>query len=261
MKILVTNDDGIKAESLWALVNELKNIGQVFVVAPDGERSGIGTAVTLFRTLHVQDFTSPVKGVPVYVVDGSPSDCVILALGKLIDGVDIVVSGINPNVNLGEDVYISGTVGAAMQGYFRGLPALAVSAPPGSAAGLDAAARTAASLVEKMGAAGLTRIFLNLNTPDLPLKEVRGVKITRLALASHINSVEENLQGEQKQYQLVRERLAEAGGDGTDIEAVTQGYISITALYTSLLDKPPQRLLKKLCADLLTDLKRVQNYT
>jgi 5'-nucleotidase len=256
MKILVTNDDGIKAESLWALVRELKNVAQVAVVAPDGERSAIGTAVTLFQPLHVQDFASPVKGVLAYAVDGSPSDCVILALGKLIDGVDIVVSGINPNVNLGEDVYISGTVGAAMQGYFRGLPALAVSAPPGSAAGLDTAARTAASLVQKMAAAGLTRIFLNLNTPDLSLREVRGVKITRLARASHINSVEENLRSEKKQYQLVRERLAKAGSDGTDIEAVTQGYISITALYTSLLDKPPLHLLKKLRAELAHELKK-----
>jgi 5'-nucleotidase len=167
----------------------------------------------------------------------------------------MVVSGINPNLNLGEDVYISGTVGAAMQGYFRGLPALAVSAPPGSEAGLNAAARTAAALVVKMDAVGFPRIFLNMNAPDLPLKEVRGVKITRLARASHINSVEENSRGEQKQYQLVRERLAEAGSDGTDIQAIMQGNISITALYTSLLDKPPQRLLKKLCADLLNELK------
>jgi 5'-nucleotidase len=256
MKILVTNDDGIRAESLWALVRELKNIAAVTVVAPDGERSAIGTAVTLFQPLHVQEFSSPFKGVPAYAVDGSPSDCVILALGKLIDGVNMVVSGINPNLNLGEDVYISGTVGAAMQGYFRGLPALAVSAPPGSLAGLDSAAWTAAALVKKMEAASLARIFLNLNTPDLPLKEVRGVKITRLARASHINSVEENNQGTRKQYQLVRERLAEAGSDGTDIQAIMQGNISITALYTSLLDKPPQRLLKKLCADLLTELKK-----
>ena len=256
MKILVTNDDGIKAESLWALVRELKNVARVTVVAPDGERSAIGTAVTLFEPLHVQEVGSPVADVTAYAIDGSPSDCVILALGKLIgDGVDMVVSGINPSLNLGEDVYISGTVGAAMQGYFRGLPALAVSAPPGSEVGLNAAAWTAAVLVKIMAAEGLTRIFLNVNTPDLPLKEVRGVKITRLARASHINSVEEDNRGAQKQYQLVRERLAEAGSDGTDIQAIMQGNISITALYTSLLDKPPQHLLKNLSADLAHELK------
>jgi 5'-nucleotidase len=255
MKILVTNDDGIKAESLWALVRELKKVTYVTVVAPDRERSAIGTAVTLFQPLHVQETDSPVQGVTAYAVDGSPSDCVILALGKLIDSVDMVVSGINPNLNLGEDVYISGTVGAAMQGYFRGLPALAISAPPGSQAGQNAAAWTAAVLVDKMNATGLNRIFLNINAPDLPLKEIHGVKITRLARSSHINTVEEDNRGTKKQYQLVRERLAEAGSDGTDIQAIIQGNISLTPLYTSLLDKPPQHLLKKLCADLLNELK------
>ena len=133
MKILVTNDDGIKAEGLWALAGELQKIANVTVVAPDGERSAIGTAVTLFQPLHVEKVQAPVAGVTAYTIDGSPSDCVILALGKLVkDGAAMVVSGVNPNLNLGEDVYISGTVGAAMQGYFRGLPALAVSAPPGS---------------------------------------------------------------------------------------------------------------------------------
>ncbi|OGO01247.1 MAG: 5'/3'-nucleotidase SurE [Chloroflexi bacterium RBG_13_52_12] len=257
MKILVTNDDGIKAESLWALVAELQKTAHVTVVAPDGERSGIGTAVTLFQPLHVQEVASPIKGVPAYAVDGSPSDCVILALGKLTDGVDMVVSGINPNLNLGEDVYISGTVGAAMQGYFRGLPALAVSAPPGSQVGLTVGAWTAALLAQKIAAASFARIFLNLNVPDLPLEEINSVKITRLARASHINSVEEDNRGLRKQYQLVRERLAEAGSDGTDIQAIMRGDISITPLYTSLLDKPPQRLLKKLSADLLNELKKV----
>jgi 5'-nucleotidase len=256
MKILVTNDDGIKAESLWALVRELKNIARVTVVAPDGERSAIGTAVTLFQPLHVQEADSPVAGVTAYAVDGSPSDCVILALGKLIgDGVDMVVSGINPNLNLGEDVYISGTVGAAMQGYFRGLPALAVSAPPGSQVGLSVGTRVAALLAQKMAAADSARILLNLNVPDLSLEEVRGVKITRLARASHINSVEEDNRGARKQYQLVRERLAEAASDGTDIQAIMQGNISLTPLYTSLLDKPPRHLLKKLYADLLNEIK------
>jgi 5'-nucleotidase len=257
MRILVTNDDGIKAESLWALVRELKKDGEVIVVAPDGERSAIGTAVTLFSLLHVEEVASPVAGVSASAVDGSPSDCVILALGKLIaDKVDMVVSGVNPNLNLGEDVYISGTVGAAMQGYFRGLPALAVSAPPGSRVALDAAARVAALLVQKMAAAKFARIFLNLNVPDLPLEKVRGVSITRLARSSHINSVEESNQGTRQQYQLVRERLAEAGSDGTDIQAVMQGYISVTPLYTSLLDKPPQHLLKKLGAELTQELKK-----
>ncbi len=255
MNILVTNDDGINAESLWALVQELQKIARVTVVAPDGERSAIGTAVTLFEPLHAEKVRSPVAGVTAYAVDGSPSDCVILALGKLIeDDVDMVVSGINPNLNLGEDVHISGTVGAALQGYFRGLPALAVSAPPDSQTGLETAARVTAILAQKI-AATPTRIFLNINVPDLPPGEIGGVEITRLARSSHINTVEEDDRGQKKQYRLVRERLTEAGEDGTDIRAIEHGHISITPLYTSLLDKPPHRLLKKLCADLLQEIE------
>jgi 5'-nucleotidase len=258
MKILVTNDDGIKSDGLWTLVRELQKIAQVTVVAPDGERSAIGTAVTLFQPLHVEEVKSPISGVTAYAIDGSPSDCVILALGKLMEGsVDIVVSGTNPSLNLGEDVYISGTVGAAMQGYFRGLPALAISAPPpGNQPGLSVAALVAAMLVKKVAANSPTRIFLNVNVPDLPLSEIRGTSITRLARSSHINTVEEENHGQQKQYRLVRERLTEAGDSGTDIQAIEQGNISITPLYTSLLDKPPQHLLKKLCADLIYELKR-----
>ncbi|OGO17135.1 MAG: 5'/3'-nucleotidase SurE [Chloroflexi bacterium RBG_16_50_11] len=258
MKILVTNDDGIHAEGLWALVRELKKIAKVTVVAPDGERSAIGTAVTLLQPLHASEVCAPEDGVKAYAIDGSPSDCVILALGKLIeDKVDIVVSGINPGLNLGEDVYISGTVGAAMQGYFRGLPALAVSALSRRQAGTNAAAIVAARLVEKMAANDPTRrVFLNMNAPDLPLKEIRGVKITRLARSSHINSVTEDNNDQYKQYRLVRERVTESGSDGTDIQAVEQGYISITPLYTSLLDKPPQRLLKKLCTELSHEFKK-----
>jgi 5'-nucleotidase len=257
MKILVTNDDGIKSDGLWTLVRELKKIAGVTVVAPDGERSAIGTAVTLFQPLHAAEVTPPVAGVSAYAVDGSPSDCVILALGKLVkDGADLVVSGINPSLNLGEDVHISGTVGAALQGYFRGLPALAVSAPPNSDTGQETAAWVAATLASKLAAAIPAKIFLNVNVPGLALPEISGVKITRLARASHINSVEEEDHGRQKLYRLVRERLPRTGDSGTDIQAIEQGNISLTPLYTSFLDKPPQRLLKRLSAELLQELNK-----
>lgn len=257
MKILVTNDDGVHADGLWALVRELKKIGEVAVVAPESERSAIGTAVTLFEPLHASEVRAPEDGVTTYAIDGTPSDCVILALGKLItDKVDMVVSGINYKLNLGEDVYISGTVGAAMQGYFRGVPALAVSAPPDSVPALIAAAQIAAALAKKMVTHHPTRIFLNVNVPDLPLEEIRGIKITRLARSSHINTVTEENSEKLKQYQLIRERVEESGSDGTDIQAIVQGYVSVTPLYTSLLDKPPQRLLKKLSTELTQELKK-----
>ena len=250
MKILVTNDDGVRAESLWRLAGELVKIAQVTVIAPDRERSAIGTAVTLLKALHAVEIEPLLAGVKTYAIDGSPSDCVILGLGKLIpDKVDMVVSGINPNLNVGEDVHISGTVGAALQGYFRGLPALAVSAPLDSRFGLESAARVAAMLAPIMAGNQPQKIFVNLNVPDLPLSEVAGVKITRLARSSHINTVEEENDGHIKQYRLVRSRLTD-NGENTDIQAIESGYISLTALYTSFLDKPPQRFLHKLCGEL-----------
>ena len=274
MKILVTNDDGINAESLWALVAELKKIGEVFVVAPDRERSAIGTAVSLFQPLRVKEFTPPVEGVTAYAADGTPGDCVILGHGKLVSGLDMVVSGVNPGPNIGEDVYISGTVGAAMQGYFRGLPALAVSASypsknrlkisatpagviiPVNKTAIDAAARIAACLVQRLAAEGFPKLFLNLNVPDLPLAKIKNLKLTRLARSSHINTVTEDNLGRVKQYRLVRSRIDESGRPGTDIHAIMEGCASLTPIFMSLSDKPEPSLLKKLTTGLLTDSKK-----
>jgi len=256
MKILVTNDDGILSEGLWILVQELKNIADVIVVAPDRELSAIGTAVTLRQPLRIQELRPIVPEVEAYSIDGTPSDSVILALGKLVRGkVDVVVSGINRGLNLGEDVHISGTVSAALQGYLRGFPALAISAPYGNEHSLHIAARVATLLAEKIAATSPpTRIFLNVNMPDLPLAEIAGAKITRLARESHLNTVEEGNRGRQKYYWLLRQRISEATDNNTDIWAVEQGNISITPLYTSRSDKPPHHVLNSLCSDLIQQL-------
>lgn len=256
MKILVTNDDGILSEELWVLVRELKNVARVTVVAPDREQSSIGTAVSLRQPLIVQKVKPEVPGVPAYSVNGTPSDSVILALGKLVRGkIDLVVSGINQGLNLGEDVYISGTVSAALQGYFRGCLALAVSIPYGSNHCLETAATVAAILAKRITTTPLpTNIFLNVNLPDLPLAEITGVKITRLAQKSHIHTIKEGNHGQQKCYWLVRQRTGEVTDNGTDIWAVEQGNISITPLYLNRSDKPPGHILDNLCSDLLQEL-------
>jgi 5'-nucleotidase len=255
MKILVTNDDGVLSEGLWILVQELKRIAEVTVVAPDRELSSIGTALSLRQPVRLQKVKPMVPEVEAYSIDGTPSDSVILALGKLISRVDAVVSGINHGSNLGEDVHISGTVSAALQAYLQGLPALAVSAPWGNRPSLDIAARVAAILVKKIAAnSPQTRIFLNVNVPDLPLAEITGAKITRLARASHLNTVEEGNRGRQKYYWLVRQRINDIKDNGTDVWAMEQGNISITPLYTSRADKPPHHILDSLCSDLLQQL-------
>jgi 5'-nucleotidase len=156
MKILVTNDDSVFAEGLRTLVKELKNIAQIVVAAPDREQSAIGTAVTLRQPLRVQIVRPIVPGVETYSVEGTPADSVILALEKLIKNkVDLVISGINQGQNLGNDVLISGTVGAALQGYLRGFPALAISIDATDSLYLDNAAKLAALLAEKIDCGAL----------------------------------------------------------------------------------------------------------
>jgi 5'-nucleotidase len=264
MNILVTNDDGINSEGLWQLVRELKDIARVTVVTPESERSAIGTAVSLLQSVKVQKTKPVIDGVTAYTIDGTPSDCVILALGKLItEPVDLVISGINNGNNQGEDVYISGTVGGALQGYFRGSSAIAISAPRDSRKGMATAATATARLVELIMAARLSScIFLNVNVPDMTQDEIFGVKITRLARTSHINTVNTVRNGSQERqdyFDLVRTAVSEAATKGTDMYAKEHGFISITPLFTSLFERPPRNFLKSLCDDLFSALKLEKN--
>jgi len=258
MKILVTNDDGIFAPGLWTLVKELKSIAQVVVVAPDREQSAIGTAVTLHQPLRVQRVRPMVPGVETYAVEGTPADSVILALSKLVKNkIDLVISGINQGPNLGDDVLISGTVGAALQGYLRGFPALAISIAAVDSLYLDNAAKLAALLAEKIGSNALpTNIFLNVNLPNLPLAKIKGVKITRLASESHTDTVEEGHDGKRAYYWLVRQKINKNTNEKTDIWAIEQGNISITPLHTNLSQKPALPIPDSLCSDLLQELKQ-----
>ena len=210
MKILVTNDDGIFAEEMWALVNELKSIAQVVVVAPDREQSAIGTAVSLHRPLRVKRARAIAPGIETYAVEGTPADSVILALGKLIkDKVDLVISGINQGRNLGNDVLISGTVSAAMQGYLHGCPALAISVETTDNLYLNNATRLAVLLAKKIDSGALpNNILLNVNLPDLSPVQIKGIKVTKLADESHVNTIREGHDGKQPCYWLVRDQIS-----------------------------------------------------
>ena len=255
MKILVTNDDGIFAQGLWILVKELKSIAQVIVVAPDREQSAIGTAVTLCQPLRIQRVKPMVPDVETYSVEGTPADSVILALGKLVKNkIDLVVSGINQGPNLGDDVLISGTVGAALQGYLRGFPALAISMGSVDSPYLDNAAKLAALLAKKIDANALpSSIFLNVN---LPLAKVKGIKITQLASGSHTDTVEEGHDGKRTYYWLVRQKINKSTNKKTDIWAIEQGNISITPLHANLLNKPSPAITDSLFSDIFRELQR-----
>jgi len=258
MKILVTNDDGISAQGLWALVRALKKIAEVIVVAPDRERSGIGTAVTLNRPLRVQSAKPLVPEVETYSVEGTPADCVILALTKLVkDKIDLVVSGINHGPNVGDNVLISGTVGAALQGYLQGIPTVAISVDSLDNPYLDTAAELAALLAKRIESNSLpANIFLNVNLPNLPLARIKGLEITRLASGSHTDTVEEGYGGKQKYYQFIRQKIDKVAEDKTDVRAIEHGSISITPLHTNLVNNPSPSIPDSLCSNLLQELKR-----
>ena len=257
MKILVTNDDGIFAQGLWILVKELKNIAQVVVVAPDREQSATGTAVTLRQPLRVRKVSPLMPEVEAYSVEGTPSDSVILALGKLVKNkIGLVISGINQGSNLGDDVLISGTVGAALQGYLHGFPALAISVAAADSLHLDNAAKLAALLAKKIVSSILpTNILLNVNLPNLPLAKIKEIKITHLANRSHTNTVEEGHDGRREYYWLVRQGINKDRDEKTDIWAIEQGNISITSLHANLSNKSLSPITDSFCSDLFQELQ------
>jgi 5'-nucleotidase len=259
MKILVTNDDGIFADGLWALVKELKKIAQVVVVAPDRELSAMGAAVSLHQPVIVRRLAPVATGVESYAVEGTPADCVILALGKLAkDKIDLIISGINRGANLGDDVLISGTVGAALQGSLHGLPALAISATRGDNLYFDDAAKFAALLARKIDSHALpTNTCLNVNLPNLPREKINGVKITYPAIKSHTDIVEERYEGKHQYYWFVRQRVNKPIDEKTDTWAIEHDNISISPLLISQMNKPSLPIPHNLCSDLLHELQQV----
>jgi 5'-nucleotidase len=258
MKILVTNDDGIFADGIIALVKELKNIARVVVVAPDRELSAMGTTVSLHQPVRARKATPVAEGVESYAVEGTPADCVILALGKLVnDKIDMVFSGINRGANLGDDVLISGTVGAALEANLHGLPALAISAGWGDNFYFDDAAGFAALLAKKVNSGVIPAdICLNVNLPNLPREEITGVKITCPARYSHTDVIEERYNNGRSYYWFVRKRVNKAVDDKTDTWAIERGSISISPLLTSHANKPLSDLPDGLGDELFNEFKQ-----
>ena len=261
MNILVTNDDGIYARGLWALVKELIEVGNVTVVAPDREQSAIGTALTLRQPLRVQRIECTPLPIETWAVEGTPGDAVVMALARLVkDKVDLVVSGINQGPNVGDDVLISGTVGAALQGYQRGVPAIAVSLvsrwDKRENLNVDAAARTTTLLARRFASGELSgNMFLNINAPDLPLSEINGMKVTHLAHETHIETVEEGNDGKRAYFWLVRRNICENPVSGTDIHAIEERNISITNLHTLLAPRKYHGITDAECAVIFAELK------
>lgn len=232
MKILISNDDGVHAPGLAYLAEALSKIGTITVVAPDRNRSGVSNSLTLDNPLRVVTASNGF-----YSVTGTPTDCVHIAVtGLLKEMPDIVVSGINEGSNLSDDVLYSGTVAAATEGRFLGLPAVAVSLAGPRCEHYDTAAQVAYNIVESLRHAPLTSdTILNVNVPDVPISELRGIQVTRLGTRHLAEPTIKALDPRgRKIYWIGAPGLEQDAGPGTDFYAVNSGYVSITPLHVDL---------------------------
>ena len=234
MKILLSNDDGYRAQGLEALRQALKPLGAVTVVAPDRNRSGASNSLTLDVPVHIAPYDANC-----YYVNGTPTDCVHLAISGLFEFEhDIVVSGVNDGANLGDDTLYSGTVAAAIEGRFLGLPAIAVSlcVEPASPRNFESAAKVAAQLIERMSIEPLQGpVMLNVNVPDLPAGELRGIKVTRLGSRHRSKPIvpAKDPRGRDV-YWVGSSGAGQDAGPGTDFHAIAEGFASITPLQIDL---------------------------
>ena len=300
MKILLTNDDGIHATGLWAAARSLAAVGEVAVVAPDREQSGVGAAMTLHAPLFAHPapaeeylrqhapgdswppraadavpepmaadaladtLAAPAHPISAWAVQGTPADACILALEQLVTPrPDVVVSGINRGSNLGWDVMVSGTVGAAAQGFVRGYPTIAISVGSVQAPRYDLAASLVAELARRLGAAAgaaasgtpggtagvapggvagaAPACFLNVNVPNEPARRIAGIRVTRLGGRAYGESVRAEESFGQRRYWIARNRPVLAGGEGSDIAAHRGNYITVTPLGMALAT-PEERI-------------------
>ena len=228
MHILISNDDGVFAPGLMALHEAVKDLADCQVIAPDRDRSGASSSLTLDQPLYPKSLANGFVG-----VNGTPTDCVHLGInGYFAQSFDLVISGINLGANLGDDVLYSGTVAAALEGRFLKRPAFAFSLTSRSPEHLPTAAHIARQLIQQQQAFNLPApSILNVNIPNLPLTEIKGIKLTRLGHRLHAKPPVKFVNPRGKEgYWLSVAGGIEDGGEGTDFAAVQQGYVSVTPI-------------------------------
>lgn len=232
MRILISNDDGYSAEGIRALANALSEMAEITVVAPDRNRSGASNSLTLENPLRLDRMEDGV-----YRVDGTPTDCVHLAITGLLEHEpDMVVSGINAGANLGDDVLYSGTVAAAMEGRFLGSPAIAISLNGHTATHFETAAWVAKKLVNQLKTSALPAdTILNVNVPDLPIEEITGFETTRLGHRHKADPVIKDYDPRGRvMYWIGPAGEEQDAGPGTDFDAIRRGAVSVTPLHIDL---------------------------
>jgi len=232
-RILVTNDDGIHSEGLITLERSLRELGDVFVVAPAAEMSGASHSLTLARPLRIRQIDSRH-----WTVDGTPTDCVTLALHKILEEDElphVCVSGINHGGNLGDDATYSGTVAGALEATILGVPGLAVSLVAREHFEFGEAARFAVLATKKILSGGLPEgTLLNMNVPQV---DINGVRVTRQGIKNARPVITEHIDPRGKPYFWIGEQYFRSQAeDGTDYRAIEEGYVSITPLRSDMTD-------------------------
>ena len=257
MRILVTNDDGIHSPGLWSVAEALKPLGEVIVVAPDRDQSGISAAMTLLAVVRAEEVPAQIEGVKAFSVEGTPGDCVILANGTLVkEPFDLVVSGINQGANFGLDIMNSGTVGAAFHGYLRGIPSIAVSVATLTNVRFDVAAQTTRWLAEAISNSPMpSPLLLNVNLPNVALDEIKEVQITKLGPKAFLENVERSTNGRSEHFWIKHNRsINSEPTEGTDRWAVRNKRISITPIDLVFTNGPPSSAFEALAKELNTGL-------
>ena len=230
MRILISNDDGYQSEGIKQLTLALSEIAEVIIVAPNENKSAASSSLTIGKPLKPIQIEHNI-----YSIDATPSDCVHLALcGFIKDPIDLVVTGINLGANLGDDVIYSGTVAGAIEGRFLGLPSIAISLASWQCKHFETAAIIALRLVEKIEKAPLSHnTIINVNVPDVPIGDIKGIKSTRLG---NRHKSDPSIQDENNPSLFwIGENGQEAdNGEGTDFHAIANNFVSVTPLQIDL---------------------------
>ena len=242
--ILVSNDDGVRSDGIAALADALREVGTVYVVAPDRERSAAGHSLTLTQPLRVEKI-----GPKVYSVDGTPTDCVNLAVNGILRGkkIALLASGINKGANMGDDITYSGTVSAAMEGTILGIRSIAVSLASRNSFRFDLAAAFAVRVARRILRHGLPDdTLLNINVPNAAEEDVRGIRVTRQGKRIYGDAIVEKRDPRgRKYYWIGGDVLARRDIPGSDLEAVEQGFISVTPLHLDFTNYGSMRELRR----------------
>ncbi len=234
-KILISNDDGINSEGLYALNDALSVLGEVFIVAPDRDQSAASHSLSLWRPLRISKIADTV-----YSVDGTPTDCVNLAINGILKDhkPDLVVSGINKGENLGDDISYSGTVSAAMEGTLLGVPSVAISLASKNSFDFEAAAKYALLIAQHVIENKLPDdTLLNVNVPDLSESQIKGVIVTKQGKRVYGEPIVEKVDPRGKKYYWIGgDELGFLDIESSDIVAVKEGYVSVTPIKLDYTD-------------------------